>query len=222
MEQEKAEREWATFFFESKLISISVNSREAWLEVCEVYKNRSQGYVLGAKLSQRKLDKEINNFGFKSKHKGRLTLGEWADRNGMNLDVEVKKNTKPLYKRVLTFLMMSFFIVLSLFIVIFLSFELELAVVRLDIFNFEYIFLGLILQIFGSQHFFLERYATGKLAQLTIRLFDLCAIFLSGMVIGWVGLNMSLGFEVLIVLVVIIIGVFLRDKYSSKDLKIFN
>lgn len=82
---------WKTFFFDSNLAFGLVRSKEDWLEIYAAQQDydteRNVEWLRRAKVLPRSLDEKIPNFGFRMEHDGELTLGEWADKEGIDLSV---------------------------------------------------------------------------------------------------------------------------------------
>ena len=141
---------WETFFFDDGIVLGPIASREVWLGVWEVYKkyrpDTNIADLLEAKISSN-LEKGMLDFGFSKNHRGTMTLGEWAHRKGMNLKPKEKKVSLVVLTVLRFFVVILFGLLVSFF---WTSFNGDLS-------NFEYVFIGATLFMFGVYFFSLRK-----------------------------------------------------------------
>ncbi|MBU1179380.1 hypothetical protein KJ885_00360 [Patescibacteria group bacterium] len=81
---------WKKFWFEGNLYFGWVKSIDDWRKAVEIYGEHFT--PLSRLLEAREAPHETNRypkFGFASECCGKLTLGEWAKQNGMDLEIEL-------------------------------------------------------------------------------------------------------------------------------------
>jgi len=85
--------EWRPFYFDGNQVFDEINSREDWREVVEIYKEihrlddrECADFLRRAKYNPGSEERYgMPRFGFYAEYIGPKTLGEWADREKVNL-----------------------------------------------------------------------------------------------------------------------------------------
>jgi len=77
---------WKTFHFESSRIKGLIDTKDKWKNVVFLYDGDVDGLRKTRVSSDYKKD-ELPHFGFGWGYSGVFALGEWADENGIDLDI---------------------------------------------------------------------------------------------------------------------------------------